>query len=309
MRRSAVNAWLQRFRQGNFCVEDGHRNGRPPQELDERVGEEVEADPYITCVDIACRLRLPWTRVKLYLQKRSLVNISGRWVRMTEELRQSRIEYCKEMVENYADPSYWDRVIFEGERIIYYNKDLGQGTKGGNVKSNLRCDNFDSVNVKMNSILLRIWWTTGGYVRFRYLPTENRTAADDANELKALHDDLDVQGMGQEAWILHRNNSISGVNTYCPETLAELGWSTMLHPLHCPDLSPTDFHVFLKFLSALNTYNSFANQREIEEFTRRSFDKRKRSTYFREPIAILPEKWHRVIETEGEFIGTHERVD
>lgn len=314
MKRSAVNEWLQRFRKGNLSVEEGQRNGRPPLELDDRVGIEVETDPYITCVDIACRLKMPWTRVRVYLHKRDIINVSGMWVKMTDELRQSRIEYCKQMIENHSDLSYWDSFIFEGERIIYYNKDVGNDRS---LKDNLRSFNYEYANVKMKATRLRLWWTTGGYFRFKYTPvaaTDKDTAAQQeqySQQLKELYEDMEVHGLVDEGrhWVLHKNSI--NPQTAPDDILASFGWSTMLHPPHCPDISPTDYHVVLKFLSTLNSnISSFTEIQQIEEFTQRTFDRKKdTSNYYRRPITILTEKWHRVIETEGEFIATHEKVD
>lgn len=308
MKRSSIHAWFQRFRDGNLTTEDGLRNGRPPRQLDDRVGSEFTADPYSTTVDVACRLRLPWTRVKTYLQKKRIVNISGMWVPpLTEEIREQRLDYCREMIEGHSEPAYWDRVIFEGQRIIYYNKDVGKNGQR-RVKAQLRCDNADEANLKLRSTLLRIWWTTGGFVHFQFGPAKGRGDGElYRKQLQGLYEEMSGQGMieEREKWILHRNRDEA---VHCPETVASFGWSEMLHPPNCPDISPTDYHLFMKYLAAFNTYNSFTRLEDIREFTQRAFE-RKKGKYFAEPVGNLVEKWHRIIETEGEYIGTHERVD
>lgn len=52
---------------------------------------------------------------------------------------------------------------------------------------------------------------------------------------------------------------------------------------------------------------TFTQLEEVEEFVFKYFDSR-RSRFFQEPVEILTEKWHRIIETEGEYIATNEKV-
>lgn len=106
-------------------------------------------------------------------------------------------------------------------------------------------------------------------------------------------------------WILYHNR-----NTYLCDEVTEkvsgFGWEQMLHPENCPDISPTDYHVFQKFQFAFNT-TLFTRLEEVQEFTYKYFNTR-RSKFFMEPVNILAEKWHRIIETEGDYIGTNEKV-
>lgn len=312
MGKACVYDWLQRFKRGNLAVEEAPKTGRPAQELDDRVGEEIAIDPYAQCADIAARLKLPWTRVKLYMQRKNLRGVCGMWVPkdLSQELRDMRLEYCRVMVVEYSDPAYWDNVIFEGERILYYNKDVGRNGKG-RIQDKLRCDNAAQINMQLNVAVLRIWWTSSGYLRYRYLPLEKRLDQEDyKNDLMGLYADMTSQGLtlGGRSWILHRNESSTNPEAHCPDTLAALGWTSMLHPLQCPDISPTDYHVLLKFHNIFSTYNNFTKLEELDDFTRRSFARRK-PDYYDAAVDILPEKWHRVIETEGDYIPTHEKVD
>ena len=48
-----VQHWFQRFRSGDFCLEDRPRSGRPSDFDDDRLRQLVEDDPYLTSRAIA----------------------------------------------------------------------------------------------------------------------------------------------------------------------------------------------------------------------------------------------------------------
>lgn len=309
--RYAVLRLVKRFMVGDLSIEDEkRRTGRPCMKLDDRVGVEIAEDVYANSLDIACRLKIPWPRVKQYTNRSNLISVSGMWVpkEMPDELRKSRLEYCRVMIESHSDLTFWDNVLFEGERVLYYNKNSGRYGVGS-VKNRLRAGREGKIDVEVKVTVMRIWWTTGGFVKYLFCPLDKRT--DEGVYKQALLDvyaNMAGQGLLQNdrKWILHRNE---GSKVHSPETIAAMGWTTMTHPDLCPDLSPTDYHVMLKFLGVFSAYNSFTQLAQIEEFAQTCLVVKRKPAYYDAAVDILPEKWHRVIETEGEYIATHEKVD
>lgn len=153
-----------------------------------------------------------------------------------------------------------------------------------------------------------MWWTQRGLIMYKLLGENDRTKEFYVSELDELRLQVEEKTAflrEDKPWILYHNR-----DTYlCDEVsdkVSSFGWEQLLHPKHCPDISPTDFHVMQKFQLAFNT-TLFTQLEEVEEFTFKYFSAR-RSKFFQEPVNILTEKWHRVIETEGDYIATNEKV-
>lgn len=144
---------------------------------------------------------------------------------------------------------------------------------------------------------------------YKLLGEENRTQE---YYLEAL-DELKAQVMDQttnpvqpdKPWILFSNRN----HFYCnrvKEKLIDFGWEHLMNPQNSPDIDPTVYHILQKFQLAFNT-TTFTKLEEVENFTFKYFETR-RSSFYEEPLEILPEKWHRIIETEGEYIATNEKL-
>lgn len=160
---------------------------------------------------------------------------------------------------------------------------------------------------------MHLWWTHRGLVMYKLVPESSRTKEKYLEELTELQMKLVQEEERTEffrdeekPWILYHNR-----DTYLSEEVNEkianeFGWEQIIHPKNCPDLSPTDFHIFQKFQFAFNT-TLFTRLEEVEQHVFKYWDSR-RSKFFKEPITILPEKWHRIIETEGDYIATNEKL-
>lgn len=214
------------------------------------------------------------------------------------------------MIQQQEEDPFLDRIIFEGEKYITYNK-YKQHFKTKDPKKVLRPNEaiIAKSGMKPHRIVLHLWWTQRGLIMYKLVGEHNRTKEVYLNELDELRVVLEEKTAflrdEKKPWILYHNRD----NYLCEEVhqkINEFGWEEMLHPKHCPDLSPTDYHVLQKFQFAFNT-TLFTSLEEVEQFCFKYFDSRK-SKFYQEPVKILSEKWHRVIETEGEYIGTNEKI-
>lgn len=108
---------------------------------------------------------------------------------------------------------------------------------------------------KPHRVILHTWWTERGLIMYKLLGEQDRTEEFYLRELDELR--LQLQEKTEflredKPWILYHNR-----DTYVSEAVKEkvhaFGWEEMLHPKHCPDISPTDYHVFQKLQFAFNT--------------------------------------------------------
>lgn len=61
--------WFQRFRAGNFCLEDEERSGRPPQTDEDKIRDLVEKSPSLTVQEMSNVLKIPKTTIHRCLKK------------------------------------------------------------------------------------------------------------------------------------------------------------------------------------------------------------------------------------------------
>lgn len=122
--QKSIYLWLTRFKMGQFDVDDRPRSGRPVIAEEKPVLEAIEKDPYVSVADLCCDLDLPRNSTKACLARCGLMNVNIVWVprEMTPELRQTRINHCLQMLQRQESDPFLDRVVFEGEKYITYNK-------------------------------------------------------------------------------------------------------------------------------------------------------------------------------------------
>ena len=61
--------WFQRFRAGNFCLEDEERSGRPPQTDEDKIRDLVEKSRSLTVQEMSNVLKIPKTTIHRCLKK------------------------------------------------------------------------------------------------------------------------------------------------------------------------------------------------------------------------------------------------
>nr|XP_033200672.1 histone-lysine N-methyltransferase SETMAR-like [Bombus vancouverensis nearcticus]XP_033204291.1 histone-lysine N-methyltransferase SETMAR-like [Bombus vancouverensis nearcticus] len=85
--------WFQRFRAGNFCLEEEVRSGRPPQTDGDKIRDLVEKSPSLTVQEMSNVLKIPKTTIHRCLKKMGMVSKLNVWVphELTERKRYKKI--------------------------------------------------------------------------------------------------------------------------------------------------------------------------------------------------------------------------
>ena len=79
--------------------------------------------------------------------------------------------------------------------------------------------------------------------------------------------------------------------------IAELKWEIMLYPPYSPDLSPTDFHLFLSLDSHMK--NRTFNIEDHLKTEVHNFFQSKTKDFYKNGITKLLNRWEKVIECEN----------
>ncbi|KAG5325771.1 MOS1T transposase, partial [Pseudoatta argentina] len=85
------------------------------------------------------------------------------------------------------------------------------------------------------------------------------------------------------------------VKTY----LETLKWEVLPHALYSPDISPSDFHLFRSMAQGLAD-RRFYSYEEAQKWIG-SWIASKDMSFFRRGIHVLPERWEKVVESDGKY--------
>ncbi|KAG5322346.1 MOS1T transposase, partial [Pseudoatta argentina] len=85
------------------------------------------------------------------------------------------------------------------------------------------------------------------------------------------------------------------VKTY----LETLKWEVLPHPLYSPDIAPSDFHLFRSMAHSLAD-GRFHSYEEAQKWID-SWIASKDMSFFRRGIHVLPERWEKVVSSDGQY--------
>ena len=81
--------------------------------------------------------------------------------------------------------------------------------------------------------------------------------------------------------------------------IAEINWEIMLHPPYSPDLSPTDFHLFLSFDNHMKN-RTFNIEDDLKTEVLNFFQSRTKD-FYKNGITKLLNRWEKAIECDGPY--------
>ena len=218
---------------------------------------------------------------------------------LTEEQAATRIEICRQLLENPQDDEFWKCIITSDEKWVYLvNRDRSRRwvKREENPSPVPRFNRFDK------KVMLCVWWNVDGIVHFELVPNGKAVNADLYSEqLKRVYDVLKQRYpflIDQRRVFLQHDNAPAHRARLTKKTIDELdGVHVLPHPPYSPDLAPSDFGLF-------RSMQHFLRGRRFETFDEVSaaceeFFSSKPSQWYRNQIQQLAERWRKVIENDG----------
>lgn len=293
----AARNWFQKFKDGDYNIEDASHPGRAPQVDVDRLKQLIEDDPRLTTLALGEELGCSHTAIENHLYELGKRWKYGAWIphELTANQLQARVDACMHLL-TFRRKYEWLRQLITGDEkwVLYVNHTrkrqwLSTGESGiATAKPELH----------PQKIMLSVWWNVKGVVHWELLANNSTINADTyCQQLDRVAQKL--QGKQDRVYFLHDNARPHVANVTC-EKLLELGWTTLVHPPYSPDLAPTDYHLY-RSLSDHFREKKFEDEDSIKTELANFFASQPAQFYER-GILSLPDRWRQVVVNNGMYI-------
>ncbi|GFT80519.1 histone-lysine N-methyltransferase SETMAR [Trichonephila clavipes] len=123
------------------------------------------------------------------------------------------------------------------------------------------------------------------------------------HQLDKLNDALQQKRselINRKGVVFHQDNARSHSSLVTRQKLLQLEWNTMPHPPYSPDLTPSDYYLFRSLQNFLDS-KTFTSNEEVKNHLDQFFASKDQKFYER-GIKLLPERWQKVLDQNGQYI-------
>ncbi|XP_026830138.1 histone-lysine N-methyltransferase SETMAR-like [Ooceraea biroi] len=153
-------------------------------------------------------------------------------------------------------------------------------------------------------VLLCVWWDCRVIIHFELLRRGETITADKyCEQLTRLDAAIREKRPGlvnRKGIIFHHDNARPHVAQQTLRKLQELQWEILQHPPYSPDIAPSDFHLFRSLQNSLNGENLKSEEAVENHLT--NFFQGKPSSFFKNGINKLVDRWKTIVEKDGDYI-------
>jgi histone-lysine N-methyltransferase SETMAR len=295
--------WFDRFRSGDFGLNDKEHTGRPVEVDDDRLEELLEEDPRQSSRDLALKLSVTHTTVLSRLHALGKVQKVGKWVphKLSEINISQRLNTCVFLSAKHKNKSFLWKIVTGDEKWIYYDNPVNKKQWLSSDQAPLQSPKPE---IHRKKVMLCVWWDQKGIIYWELLePKQTVTANVYSQQLMRLSQALETKrpfgGKGKRKVILLHDNARPHVAKTTQATIESLGWEVLPHPAYSPDLAPTDYHLFRSMQHFL-TEKKFADLESVKKEVS-TFFASKLASFYEKGIKQLPERWEKVINSDGNY--------
>jgi histone-lysine N-methyltransferase SETMAR len=290
--------WFARFKSGDETIEDLPHTGRPTV-IDNMVIEvDIESNPRQTCLDLAEKYCIGEETVRRKLHQIGKIWKLSRWVphTLTTQNKQRRIMVCTLLLQRQKEAPFLDRLVTCDEKWVNHQnpRQFRHWSSPGEPPLKV-----PKISLHPPKSLLCVWWCSYGIIHWELLQRgQTVTSEVYCRQLETANNQLRVKfpELVNNAVFLH-DNARPHVAIATRRKLEEIGWEVLDHPPYSPDISPSDFHLFL---SLDNFIKKEGNISDVENTIQRFFDSRDGDFYMR-GILKLTARWEKIIQSSGEY--------
>ena len=293
--------WFKRFNDGDFDLEDKPRSGRPIKLDDGDLQAELDIEPSSSSRELAEELGVGYRTVLRHLHQLDFVHKKPRQDphELTEAQAANRVRICRQLLENPLDDRFWRRIVTSDEKWIFlvnHNRDKQWVQKGQETPSVPKQNRFGK------KVMLCVWWNFEGVVHFELVPNGRAINAElYCQQLDRVYDKLKEKYpalINRKRALMQQDNAKPHTAKKTKDKFEELeGVEVLPHPAYSPDCAPSDYGLFRSMQHFLKD-RRFESFEEVEEACQEFFDS-KPSTWYRDQIRKLADRWQKVVENNG----------
>lgn len=302
MTKRNAQRWFTRFRSGVTSIEDECRSGRPSAIDNNILKSLIESNPRQSTRELAEILNVDNTTVCDHLAQIGKVKKLQKWVPhlLSEKLKIQRLSICSSLLLRNKNESLLPRIVTCDEKWIMFDNSRRSGEW---VDNDARPSTIPKRGLTSKKVMITVWWSMKGIIHYDFLkPGESITAESYCKLLDAFHEKLRQKHpalVNRDSPLLLHDNARPHVAKLTIAKLHELGYEILPHPPYSPDISPTDYHLFLSFDNFLR-HKMFNNQYDVQQaFV--SFIESRDPDFFKSGINKLVERWQSVVDANGAY--------
>ena len=211
-----------------------------------------------------------------------------------------RLSICSSLLLRNKNEDLLERLITCDEKWILYDNSRRSGEW---LDKDARPSTIPKRGITSRKVMITVWWSMSGIIHYDFLePGETITAQSYCHQLDVFHEKLKQKRpalVNRGCPLLLHDNARPHVAKLTLQKLQELGYETLPHPPYSPDISPTDYHLFLSLDNFLR--NKTFNNREDVQNTFASFVENCDSLFFKNGINKLVKRWESVVDANGDY--------
>jgi len=298
--------WFQRFKSGDFCVETRHSGGRSKIFEDEELEDLLNEDSCQSQEELAGSLQVTQQAVSKRLKNLGMIQKQGCWV--PYELKPRDVErrfcICEQLLERQNRKGFLHRIVTGDEKWVFYDNPKRRKSWGYSGHASTLTA---KPNIHGSKVMLCIWWDQLGVIYYELLkPSQTITGDLYRTQLmrlsRALKEKRPQYFERHDKVILQHDNARPHVAKVVKKYLETLKWEVLSHPPYSPDVAPSDYHLFRSMAHGLKDQH-FQSYEQVQNWID-SWIASKDEQFFQRGIRLLPERWQKVVENNGQYFET-----
>ena len=226
--------WFQRFKSGDFDINDKERPGQPKKFEDKELENLLDQDSCQTQEELALSLGVTQQAISKRLKVLGFIQKLGNWVPHELKPRDVERRFCisEMLLERNKRKSFLHRIVTGDEKWIHYDnpKRLKSYGPPGHVPNSTA-----KPNIHCAKVMLCIWWDQKGIIYYELL-NPGQTINAEVYRQQLIHlkrkivENRPEYTTRHEAIIFHHDNARLHIAAPVKNYLENSGWEVLPHP-------------------------------------------------------------------------------
>lgn len=294
--------YFQKFKTGNFSVENDDR-GRPDIVVsNDRLKEVVESDTRKSVRKLADELSVSKSTISRHLKELGKVKKLDKWIphQLNDKQENQRFEICSSLVIRNRNDPFLSRIVTCDEKWVLYDN---RRRSAQWLDADEKPKHVPKQSLHPKKTMITVWWSASGLIHYNFLKAgESITAQSYCNEIDVMHQKL-LQNqpalVNRKGPILLHDNARPHVSRLTMQKLHDLKYEVLPHPPYSPDLSPSDYYMF-KHMDTFLANKMFGNQGDVQNAILQFFESRN-TDFYKEGIYAILSRWQKCIDSNGKY--------